>query len=52
MKEAVFGIIVGGILVLFLSPYFSLWNLKDIVNELQRIREEMEKLNEGIRRKN
>jgi len=52
MKEIFAGIIVGSIFVLFLSPYFCLWNLKDIVDELKRIREELEKLNEGIRRKN
>lgn len=49
MKEILAGIVVGGIFVLFLSPYFSLWNLKDIANELKRIREELEKINEGIR---
>ena len=52
MKEIFAGIIVGSIFVLFLSPYFSLWNLKDIARELKRIREELEKINEGIRRKN
>ncbi len=48
MKEILAGIILGGIIVLFLTPYFSLLALKDIANELQRIRKELEKLNEGI----
>jgi hypothetical protein len=49
MKQILAGIILGSLFMLFLSPYFNLWNLKDIANELKRIREELEKLNEGIR---
>ena len=49
-------IVVGLFALIFvcfmLWPYFSLTYLKDISNELERIKEEMEKLNEGIRRKN
>ena len=33
-----------------LRPYFSLTYLKDIANELERIRKEMEKLNERLRK--
>ena len=33
-------------------PYFNLTYLKDIANELEGIKEEMEKLNEVVRRKN
>lgn len=33
-------------------PYFSLTHLSDIADELDNIRKELEKLNEGIRRKN
>ena len=49
-------IVVGLFAVVFFFfmfwPYFSLTYLRDIANELERIKEEMEKLNEGIRRKN
>ena len=33
------------------GPYFSLFELKDIARELECIRKEMEKLNEGIRQR-
>jgi len=32
-----------------LWPYFSLTYIKDIANELERIKEEMEKLNESMK---
>ena len=55
MMEVLGGIIIGSIIVLFLSPYFCLWhlqNLDGIENELIEIKKELEKLNEGIRRGN
>ena len=45
MKEVIAGLIIGGIALLFLSPWFSLWALKDIANELEKIRRLMEKEN-------
>ena len=55
MKEIISGIILGLLVVFFISPYFSLWDLKDlssIVSELRDIKKEMEKLNEGLRERN
>ena len=40
VNEVISGIIIGLIAMLFLSPWFSLWNLKDIANELEKIRRE------------
>ena len=40
------GLIIGSIIFIFISPWFSLWRLKDIADELTNIREELEKLNE------
>lgn len=42
MKEVLGAIIIGGIIVLFLSPYLSLLDLRDlggIENELREIKE-------------
>jgi len=49
-------VVVGLFALIFVCfmfwPYFSLTYLKDISNELNNIKKELEKLNEGIRRKN
>lgn len=46
-------VIVGLFALIFvcfmLWPYFSLTYIKDITNELERIKEEMEKLNESMK---
>ena len=52
-----FDYIIVGLFALFficfmLWPYFSLTYIKDIANELNDIKKELEKLNEGVRRKN
>lgn len=52
MKEVILGILVGIVFFIFISPYFSLWNLKDldklddIRTELEGIKKELRKLNE------
>ena len=55
MKDVIVAIFIGFIFVLFISPYFSLWDLKDlggIKDELEEIKKELGKLNEGIRKRN
>lgn len=55
MNEAILGIIIGVIVIAFLLPYFSLYdlnNLSDIRDELRGIKKEMEKINEGLRKRN
>lgn len=55
MKDIITIIFIGLIIVLFLSPYFSLWDLNNlcgIKDELGEIKKELEKLNEGIRKRN
>jgi len=55
MIEVLGEIVIGSIIVLFLSPYLCLWylrNLDGIENALIEIKKELEKLNEGIRRGN
>ena len=55
MKDIITIIFISFIFVLFLSPYFSLWDLNDlggIKDELDGIKKELEKLNEGIRKRN
>lgn len=46
-------VVVGLFALIFVCfmfwPYFSLTYLKDISNELNNIKKELEKLNEGIR---
>ena len=46
-------VVVGLFALIFVCfmfwPYFSLMYLKDISNELNNIKKELEKLNEGIR---
>ena len=47
MKEALIGCGIGLIICLvgwlILSPYYSLWKLKDIANEIEKIRKILEK---------
>ncbi len=43
MIEVLIGLVIGGVAILFLSPWFDLWYLKDIASELAKIREIMEK---------
>ena len=47
MKEAILGIILGLVVVfvlyLIFSPYYSLWKLNDIADEIKKIREILEK---------
>jgi hypothetical protein len=51
MMEILGGFIIGGIIVLFLTPYFCLWHLQnDFENELTEIKKELKKLNERIYR--
>ena len=55
MKDVTAVIFISFIFILFLSPYFSLWDLKDlggIKDELKEIKKELEKLNEGICKRN
>ena len=55
IKEVLGMIFIGGMIALFLVPYFSLWDLNQlsgIKDELREIKKELEKLNDGIRRKN
>lgn len=44
MIDIIIGIVVGLMVVLFLSPYMSLWNLNGINDELRKIREQLEKM--------
>lgn len=52
MQEVILGILIGIVFLIFISPYFSLWNLKDldklddIRTELEGIKKELRKLNE------
>ncbi len=47
MKEVIAGLIIGIVVVfvlyLILSPYYSLWKLNDIADEVKKIREILEK---------
>ena len=55
MNEAIVGIIVGIVIIAFLWPYFSLCDLNHlsgIEKELREIKKEMEKINEGLRKRN
>ena len=55
MNEAIVGIIIGIIIIAVLWPYFSLCDLNHlsgIEDELRGIKKELEKLNEGIRKRN
>lgn len=45
VNEVITGIIIGGITLLFMSPWYSLWALKDIAKELEKIRKLMENEN-------
>ena len=45
----IIGLFALAFVCFMLWPYFSLTYLKDIANELQRIREELEKLNESMK---
>ena len=47
----VIGLFALGFVCFMLWPYFSLTYIKDISNELNDIKKELEKLNEGIRSK-
>ena len=52
MKETAFGLLIGIIGFILISPYFSLWNLRelnklnDIKTELEEIKKELRKLND------
>ena len=52
MKETMLGLLIGIVFVICISPYFSLWNLRDlnklddIKTELEGIKKELRKLNE------
>ena len=55
MNEVILAIIIGVVIVAFLLPYFSLYdlnNLSGIRDELREIKKEMEKINEGLRKRN
>ena len=47
MKEVVLGLILGLVIVsviyLIFSPYYCLWKLKDIADEIEKIRKILEK---------
>ena len=43
MTDFIVGVAIGVVVVILLSPYFCLWNLKDIASELKNIREILEK---------
>ena len=47
MKEVIAGLIIGIVVVfvlyLIFSPYYSLWKLNDIADEVEKIREILEK---------
>lgn len=43
MKEVIVGLGIGLVISFLLSPYFSLWNLWGIHDELRKIREQLEK---------
>lgn len=45
MKDVINGLIIAGITLILSSPYFCLWELRDIASDLQKIREIMEKEN-------
>lgn len=52
MKETALGLLIGIIGFILISPYFSLWNLRelnklnDIKTELEEIKKELRKLND------
>lgn len=48
----IIGLFALGFVCFMLWPYFSLTYIKDIANELEGIKKELEKLNEGIRKRN
>lgn len=45
MKDVIIGLIIAGVILLLLSPYFCLWDLRDIASELRKISEIMGKEN-------
>ena len=51
MNEFIIGLFALGLVCFIAWPYYSLTNLKDIAVELNELRKELEKLNEGIRRR-
>lgn len=44
MAEVIIGIIVGGVITLFLWPYYSLLHLKSIADDLETIADELKKI--------
>lgn len=51
MKETILGILIGIVIFILISPYFSLWNLKDL-NKLDDIRMELEGIKKELRKLN
>lgn len=43
MNETIIGTLIGLAICIIVSPYFSLWHLKSIAEELENIREILEK---------
>jgi len=53
MSDAIIGICVGIVIVFFVSPYFSLWNLWDlsgIADSLVKIHTELHEISKQLKR--
>lgn len=42
MRDFLAGLLIGGVIAVFLSPYFFLWYLKDIAENIKSLKEAIE----------
>lgn len=42
MRDFLAGLLIGGVIAVFLSPYFSLWYLKDIAENIESLKNAIE----------
>ena len=50
MKEAIWGICIGILIVVVVSPYFELWNLHLIANSLESIDAKLQEISKQLNR--
>lgn len=47
MIDFLIGLFIGGVIFVFLSPYFFLWYLKDIAENIESLKNAIEKAFKG-----
>lgn len=52
MSDVFLGICAGVLILLFISPYLSLWNLRGIADNLDRIDTELHEISKQLKRIN